>query len=154
MTYQTTVTAQLLCDYYLSLPHCQAIQLQLVSFIEQTPIMKVPFQAALMADQDSQTMHGGIVCTLIDVASAASVTAKMPEVEGLATVDMRIDYLAPAKAKQDIYCQAVCFDLNNHNNIAFVRASCYQDDVNHPFAIATATFIRTKLTTEQKVLLA
>ncbi len=146
-----STVAEQLTRYYITLPHCKAINLDIVQFNELGPTLTVPFQENLQANNTDKIMHGGVITTLVDVTSASAVTAIMPEIEGLATIDLRIDHISPPKPEQSIFCTAQC--LNEDNNIAYVRASVYQDDANMPFAIATGTFIRSRLTSEQKALL-
>ncbi len=152
MNQPISFVAQKLSGYYTTLPHCRAIQLTMVSFVDDIPTFMVPFQDTLQVSPHEKIMHGGIVTTLIDVTAASAVTTKMPELEGLATIDMRVDHIQKPHANQAIFCQAHCY--NEEGDIAYVRAHCYQEDHHNPFTIATATFIRTKLTPEQKALLA
>ncbi|WP_205700932.1 PaaI family thioesterase [Jeongeupia sp. USM3] len=70
-----------------------------------------------------------------DVAVHAAAGAR-----AIATLDLRIDYLRPAKPDAPIFCTAECYRLTEH--IAFTRATAFQDDIAKPVAYAVATFAR------------
>ena len=141
------VVYEALKNYYLNLPHCQAIGLQFEQTIGTTPILSVPYQACLQAEQHSQRLHGGVMTTLMDVTCATAVSAHLSEVEALATLDLRMDYLQDALEQAPIFGRAQCHQLND--DIAFVHGTCYQASSQpHIIATATATFIRTILPTD------
>ena len=57
----------------------------------------------------------------------------------MATLDLRIDYMRPAEPRKDLYTEAECYRTTV--NIAFVRATAYQDDRSDPIATSVATFM-------------
>ncbi|UOO87017.1 PaaI family thioesterase [Neisseria arctica] len=137
-----------LSEHYLTLPHCLDIGLKLKHTGNRQTILSIANRADLVGRNDSHTIHGGAVCALIDVASACAVAAHLPDYEALATLDMRIDYMHPARNDRPVFCRATCHRLAGQ--VAFVRTRCYQDDPNDPIALSTATFMRTALSDEQK----
>jgi len=55
----------------------------------------LPFRQEFLREAESDWLHGGIVSALIDIAGNYAVEAKVGE--GVATVDMRVDYLRPSR---------------------------------------------------------
>lgn len=139
---------RLLSRYFLDLPHCRAIGLRHEGIEQLCPTLSIDWQPHLVGRSDWQTIHGGAITVLIDVASACAVAARQETVENLATLDMRIDYMHPAEQHRRIYCRAECFRLAGQ--VAFIRSICYHDDPADPIALGTATFMRTPLTDEQQ----
>jgi acyl-coenzyme A thioesterase PaaI-like protein len=60
---------------------------------------------------------------------------------GMATLDLRIDYMRPAKPQRDVIGHAHCYKLTY--SVAFVRAVAYEDDPADPIAAAQAAFMLT-----------
>ena len=135
--------SEYLLEHFISLPHCQAIDLRFEELDHKTPILSIPWRADLVGRNDTNTIHGGVITTLIDVTSACSVAALITEIEVIATLDMRIDYMHPATPHQAIYAKAECYRLTGH--VAFTRTICYQHSEDDPIALGTATFMRTPL---------
>ncbi len=140
---QTPALYRLLSGHYLELPHCRAIGLQDEGIQAQQPTLSIGWQPQLVGRSDWQTIHGGAITVLIDVASACAVAARLEEAETLATLDMRIDYMHPAEQHRRVYCRAECYRLAGQ--VAFVRSICYHDNPDDPIALGTATFMRTAL---------
>ena len=58
----------------------------------------LPYRAELEGDPRSRRMHGGIIASLLDSAGgAAALTTFTGPDDMLAAIDIRIDYLEPAK---------------------------------------------------------
>jgi len=81
------------------------------------------------------------VTTLLDAAGGAAVYIKLGSPVSIATLDLRIDYLRPAAARQDVLAHAVCFRLTR--NVAFVRGVAYHAESGEedPIAAAAGAFM-------------
>ena len=55
---------------------------------------------------------------------------RLPRMEAIATLDLRIDYLKPATIGEDLFARAECYRLTRQ--IAFVRSVAYQRDPQQP----------------------
>ena len=99
----------------------------------------VEFRPELVGDPSRGVLHGGVVTTLIDATAGAAVYASIPRDRSLATLDMRIDYLKPAKPDRRLYATAELYRLTRR--IAFVRASAYQDYRADQVANCAASFM-------------
>ena len=63
----------------------------------------------------------------------------MPQMQPIATLDLRIDYLRPAEPGQDVIAVATCHHMSK--NVAFVRATAFHDPDGEPIATAVGTFM-------------
>lgn len=138
---------QFALHHLLNLPHCRWLGIGLDQNTNP-PTWTAPWRDDLVDNSEHHNLHGGVIATLIDMASASAIAAKLNDFETLVTLDMRIDYLSRPEPHQDVRVQADCFDCNSQ--IAFVRSQCYQQDASQPFALGTATFIHTPLSDSER----
>lgn len=59
-------------------------------------VIRLPFRAEFLRADDSDWLHGGITAALIDIAGAYAMVTHFKV--GVATIDLRIDWLKPARA--------------------------------------------------------
>ncbi|WP_245615872.1 PaaI family thioesterase [Andreprevotia chitinilytica] len=128
-------------QWFEALPHCKQLGIRYVSSSAGVVTLELPFSEAIIGNPETRVLHGGVVTTLIDTASGSAIYTLLPGPEGVATLDLRIDYLRPAKPDEPVFCTAECYRMTEH--IAFTRATAYQDDINKPVAYAVGTFART-----------
>ena len=123
------------------IPHAAAIGMQLVSRGRRRCVVRVPYAPHLVGDPDTGVIHGGVITAVLDNASGLAVRSEPDGHEGqaMATLDLRIDYMRPAEPGKDLYTEAECYRATA--NIAFVRATAYQDDRADPIATSVATFM-------------
>lgn len=121
-------------------PHNKALQLTVVaaSWEPASLTMKLPWDARLVGNPETQVLHGGVITTLLDACCGGSVYVKRKSPEPIATLDLRIDFLGKAPAHRDVFARAECFRVTR--SVAFVRGIAWVDSPDEPFAAATATF--------------
>jgi len=93
-------------------------------------------------------IHGGAITALLDGASGAAVFATLTDFVPIATLDLRIDYLRPAEAGQDVHARATCYKLTN--NVAFTRAVAYHEDPEDPIAHSVGTFTPRRISPQEQ----
>lgn len=122
-------------------PHGEAIGMALVGIAGRICTVRVPYAEHLVGDPDTGIIHGGVITATLDNASGWAVRCHEDwgVSMGMATLDLRIDYMRPAEPHKDLMVQAECYKLTK--NIAFVRAVAYQDDVNDQIATSVAAFM-------------
>jgi uncharacterized protein (TIGR00369 family) len=76
-------------------PYQRFLGLQLVRYEEGLVEIGMPFREEFLRDDDSDWLHGGVLSALIDIAGDYAVYSKTGG--DVPTVDLRIDYLRPAK---------------------------------------------------------
>lgn len=65
--------------------------------------LKLPFREELLGDEADSYIHGGVLAALIDIAGDFALITLHGK--GLPTVDLRVDYLRPAR-KEDLFATA------------------------------------------------
>jgi acyl-coenzyme A thioesterase PaaI-like protein len=124
--------------------------------------MRAPFRADLVGDPADGGLAGGVITTLLDQTCGMAVGWAMhganpwtasgdgddpwaafraePRRFGtMATLDLRIDFVRPARAGCDVTARAVCYQIAD--NVAFVRGEAFEDDPADPIAAAQAAFM-------------
>jgi len=99
---------------------------------------KVPYRAELVGDPDSGVIAGGVLTTFLDQLCGAAAILAMDQPTIVATIDLRIDYMRPAQPGRDVLAEAQCYKIGK--NIAFVRATAYEDTPDNPIAHAASAF--------------
>jgi uncharacterized protein (TIGR00369 family) len=102
-------------------------------------VLRLPYAPQLVGHPETGTLHGGAVTALLDSASGVAVFMKMMQPTRIATLDLRIDYMGPAKNGRDVLARAECYKLTR--NVAFVRGVAYHDEPSDPIAASSATFM-------------
>lgn len=127
----------------LALPHCRALGLQFCESSHGQVTLALPFKPEWIGNPQTRILHGGLVTTMADTAGAFAIYTLLTNLESIATLDLRIDYLRPGLADLPLYCQAECYRLTSQ--IAFTRSILYQQDREAPIAHAVATYMRSAL---------
>lgn len=120
-------------------PHFDELGLELVENAPGRAVMRLPYRETLVGNSETAVLHGGAVTTLIDSACGFVAMTALPEPGPVATLDLRIDYLRPARAGRDLLVRADCYRLTRQ--VAFARAEAYHDDPGVPVAAALGTFM-------------
>ncbi|MDK2126523.1 PaaI family thioesterase [Parachitinimonas caeni] len=127
-------------SWFCQLPHNSTIGLEFVAGERGRATMLVPYHTKLVGNPKTGVLHGGVVTSLIDATSALSVFSFLESAEAIATLDLRIDYLRSATPGSPVFCTAECYRLGRQ--IAFTRATAYQDGNDQPIAYGVGTFMR------------
>jgi uncharacterized protein (TIGR00369 family) len=124
-------------------PQAAALNFRLVSVEPGVAAMAVPWRADLVGDPSTGVMAGGVITTLLDhvcglAVSSLAMRGRAPMEGGLATLDLRIDYMRAAGPGREVIALARCYKVTR--SIAFVRASAFDADEADPVATAQAAF--------------
>jgi uncharacterized protein (TIGR00369 family) len=126
------------------IPHNRALGIDVVDMQRSIAVFKLRYDAKLVGNPDTGTLHGGAITALLDACSGAAVFAALPEWTPIATLDLRIDYLRAGDPGRDVQCRAHCYKVTR--NVAFTRAVAFHDDEQDPIATSAGTFmLSTKL---------
>ncbi|WP_300544455.1 PaaI family thioesterase [Maricaulis sp.] len=123
-------------------PHAVALGFRIDSLTPGRATMSAPFSQALIGDPEAGTLHGGVITALLDHCCGMAAFGGFGARDTPATLDLRIDYMRPARPGHDITAQARC--LKSHGLVAFVRATAHDGDIEDPVAIAQAAFMITR----------
>jgi uncharacterized protein (TIGR00369 family) len=126
-----------------AIPHAHACGM-IAGVLDATQAcLTLPYRESWLADVERGLLHPGIITTLVDTASGLALMAAAGQFERIATIDLRMDYLRPARAPKDVHCRAECY--RKTATIAFVRATAWQDDPAEPCAVSQSAFMRMPL---------
>ncbi len=101
--------------------------------------LALPFSPDLIGDEDSGVLASGPIIALMDVATSIAVWQRIAAFAPHATLDLRIDYLRPARPGQTVIGRAEC--LRVARSIAFTRGIAHDGDRADPVAHVAATFM-------------
>ena len=93
----------------------------------------------LVGDPETRVIASGVVTALLDNCCGMAVWDKINEFKPVATLDLRIDYMRPARPDHELKVTAKCYKLTR--SIGFVRAFAYEVSANDPVAAAQCAFI-------------
>ncbi|MFB1480446.1 PaaI family thioesterase [Corallococcus sp. RDP092CA] len=123
-----------------AVPHNHALGLRLDAVGEATATVVMPYADVLVGNPEAGVVAGGAVTTLIDATSGTAVMAALGAFAAIVTLDLRIDYLRPARPGLPLTAQAECYKVTRL--VAFVRALVHQGDPSMPVASSQGTFMR------------
>lgn len=121
------------------IPHCAALGIRVIELRPGVGFMGLDWDERLIGNPTTGHVHGGVITTLLDTLGGLVVMSVVPPGTGVATLDLRIDYLRPGTPGAAIRARAECYRLTD--NVAFVRGLAYHDTVGAPIANCTATFM-------------
>lgn len=100
------------------------------------------YSEKLIGVAESGIIASGPIISLMDMATSMAVWMKLGRFRPQATLDMRVDYLRPAKPGHRVIGRGECYRVSRR--IAFVRGMAHDGDRDDPVAHVTATFISTE----------
>ncbi|HKY90690.1 MAG TPA: PaaI family thioesterase [Nevskiaceae bacterium] len=121
------------------IPHNAALGLRYVESGIGRIVVDLPYQDHLVGDPETGVIAGGVITTMFDAVSGLSLLSKLPVLNRIATLDLRIDYLRPAKPGRTVRCTAECYKLTRH--IGFTRAVAHDGDPDDPIGTAAGSFV-------------
>jgi uncharacterized protein (TIGR00369 family) len=124
---------------HIVLPQAKALGFTVLSSGDSRAAVSLPYRDDLVGDPDTGVIAGGVVTTLLDHTCGAAVFAALRAPTSIATLDLRIDYMRPARPGLAVVAEAHCYKLGR--SVAFVRATAHDGDVDDPVATAQAVFM-------------
>lgn len=100
-----------------------------------------PYSDDLVGDERTGVIASGPIIALMDIATSLAVWSRVREFVPHATMDLRIDYLRPARPHHMVIGRAEC--LRVARSIAFTRGIAHDGDSDDPVAHVAATFMVT-----------
>jgi uncharacterized protein (TIGR00369 family) len=132
-------TAALADRMTMFVPHAAALGLKLVSLDTGRGVMETPWREELVGDPETGVIASGVVTALLDHTCGLAINSAAESPMPIATLDLRIDYMRPAKPRTGLTCEAQCYRLTR--SIGFVRAEAWDVDRSDLVATAQAAFM-------------
>lgn len=120
-------------------PHNKALGLVLEDIGDNWARFRLPYDRKLVGNPETGVLHGGAITAMLDACSGTAVFCSLAQMQPIATLDLRIDYLRPAEAGRDVLARATCYHTSKH--VAFTRAVAYHDTEDNLIASSSGTFM-------------
>ena len=101
--------------------------------------LRAPWRPDLVGDPETDVIAGGLVTAMLDHVGGLAIWTALARFEPIATLDLRVDYMRPARPRVDLLSEARCYRITR--TIGFVRAWAFEDDPADPVAAAQATYV-------------
>ena len=101
--------------------------------------LELPWREDLRGETGSDVLASGPIVSLLDMASGLAIWTRMGEFRAIATLDLRVDYSRPAKARSSVIGKVECYRLTR--SAAFVRGTAHDGDEADPVAHMQAVFM-------------
>jgi uncharacterized protein (TIGR00369 family) len=120
------------------IPFNRYLGLRLVSLEHGIARLMLPFKPELVGDPFRPALHGGVVAALLDTAGGAAVFSELALGDRVSTVDIRVDYLRPARL-EDLHAEATIKRVGNRMGVSAIRAY-HESDPEKPVAEAMGVY--------------
>jgi uncharacterized protein (TIGR00369 family) len=103
--------------------------------------LALPYSETLVTDTATGILASGPIFTLMDMATSLSIWLKTGTFQPQATLDLRIDYLRPARPGNTVIGHGECYHVTK--SIAFIRGHAHDGDPEKPIAHVAGTYFFT-----------
>ena len=103
--------------------------------------LRLPWREDLVGDPATGVLASGPIIALMDMATSLAVWLKRDAFVAHATLDLRVDYLRPARPGHAVIGHGECYRLTR--TISFVRGQAHDGDPADPLAHVAGTFMLT-----------
>jgi uncharacterized protein (TIGR00369 family) len=105
------------------IPFNRFLGIELVAAEEGRVRLELAYRPEFVGDASRPALHGGVISTLIDTCGGFAIFTAIPFGERCSTIDLRVDYLAPAGAEMLVAEGRV---VRVGNRVAVADIVCFQ----------------------------
>ena len=102
--------------------------------------LELPWREDLLGEEGQRVLASGPILSLMDMASGMAIWRAMDEFTAIATLDLRVDYVRPAREQASVFGRAQCYRLTR--SAAFVRGLAHDGDADDPVAHIQGVFMK------------
>jgi uncharacterized protein (TIGR00369 family) len=88
--------------------------------------LKLPYRDEFVGDRRRPALHGGLIATLIDVCGGTATWTYFSKDDGIATLDIRVDYLRPGP-DEDLIAESLVLRVGNRVAVVNTRVFAGRD---------------------------
>ena len=103
--------------------------------------LALDYQKKLIGVAETGVIATGPIISLMDMATSMAIWLRLSRFRPQATLDLRVDYLRPARPGQTIVGRGECYGTTK--SIGFVRGLAHDGDQADPIAHVSGTFMFT-----------
>lgn len=101
--------------------------------------LALPYRADMIGDPETGVLASGPIVALMDVATSLAIWVRRGRFVPHATLDLRVDYLRPARPGHDVIGHGECYA--NKRAISFIRGFAHDGDPADPIAHVAGTYM-------------
>ncbi|MEE4155502.1 MAG: PaaI family thioesterase [Erythrobacter sp.] len=101
--------------------------------------LELPWREDLLGEPDRPVLASGPIVSLMDMASGMAIWQTRTVFMPIATLDLRVDYQRPARARSSVYGRVECYRTTR--SAAFVRGIAHDGDIDDPVAHVAGVFM-------------
>lgn len=135
------VRARIAQGFNQAVAHNQALGLRVADVSGERVCVTLDYRDDFLGDPIAGLWHTAVGISAADSSCGLAVFLALPDMESIATLDLRMDYLRPAVADKGLQVEAECYHITRC--VAFARATLHQGDRERPVSLCTAAFMRT-----------
>lgn len=101
--------------------------------------LELPWREDLVGETSGQTLASGPIVSLLDMAAGMSIWNARGVFSPIATLDLRVDYMRPARERASVIGYIECYRMTR--SAAFVRGIAHDGDAAEPVAGVAGVFM-------------
>lgn len=102
--------------------------------------LELPWREDLLGEEGQRVLASGPILSLMDMSSGMAIWRAMDDFSAIATLDLRVDFVRPAREGSPVFGRAQCYRVTR--SAAFVRGLAHDGDVNDPVAHIQGVFMK------------
>ena len=119
--------------------HAVALGLRHVEHGADWCTLALDYDRRLVSDAQTGILASGPIVSLMDTATSMAVWLARGGFRPHATLDLRVDYLRPARPGETVIGRAECYRVTRR--VAFVRGAAHDGDGDDPIAHVAGTYM-------------
>ncbi|MDO6416770.1 PaaI family thioesterase [Sphingomonas sp. BIUV-7] len=119
--------------------HIVALGADYVAHGEDWCELALPYDRRLISDLATGVLASGPIVSIMDSAAGMAICLKRGKLQAHATLDLRIDYLRPARPGQTVHGRCRCYRLTRR--VGFVEGVAHDGDPDDPIARVAGSFL-------------